>query len=78
MSGMKIQSKTIFYIGGGPPQAHKYLSRLLQFAPDLAELPGRVGHILVSHDDWCAFFNDGVCNCDPDIRDMLPWEIVGS
>ena len=78
MSGMKIQARPIIYIGGGPPQAHKYLSKLLQFAPDLAELPGRVGHILVSHDDWCAFFKGRACNCDPDVREMLPWEIVGS
>jgi len=22
----------------------------------------------VYHDDWCAFFDGGVCNCKPDVR----------
>ena len=34
--------------------------------------PPGVRHINVSHDDWCALFKGGVCNCDPDIREMPP------
>lgn len=26
---------------------------------------GRVYHMVVFHDDWCAFYGGGGCNCDP-------------
>ena len=28
---------------------------------------GEVAEITIQHDDWCAIFKGGKCNCDPDI-----------
>jgi len=28
---------------------------------------GQVVHIDVAHDDWCAIFKGGICNCDPEV-----------
>jgi hypothetical protein len=33
-------------------------------------IPGTLVHIAVMHDDWCAIFKGGVCNCDPDVETM--------
>lgn len=30
--------------------------------------PGSIGHAFVYHDNWCAIFKGGVCNCNPDIK----------
>ena len=30
--------------------------------------PGRVGVMLIAHDDWCAHFKGGECDCDPDVE----------
>ncbi len=29
--------------------------------------PGSVLSLNIQHDDWCAIFRGGICNCDPDI-----------
>jgi hypothetical protein len=29
--------------------------------------PGKTTVVRVAHDDWCAIYNGGECNCDPDI-----------
>jgi hypothetical protein len=37
-------------------------------------LPRNPGYhqVIVSHDDWCAIFAGGSCNCDPDIELKCP------
>ncbi len=67
--------RNIVYIGLGD-QPHSYIEKLLRYLEQTTLKSG--GHIKVSHDDWCAFFTGRACNCDPDIREMLPREIVGS
>jgi len=39
--------------------------------------PGRVAHLVVQHDDWCALLNEkGECNCNPTItRHLQPKEL---
>jgi hypothetical protein len=32
----------------------------------IADHRGRVVHVTVRHDDWCAKLNGGICNCNPD------------
>ncbi len=56
---------------------HNYMARLIWYVLRRS-LGNRDRHFKISHDHWCPYFEDGVCNCDPDIREMLPWEIVGS
>ena len=71
------QSRPILYIGcDGQP--HNHVEKFIRYLKRRRSLGNRDRHFKISHDDWCAFFKDGVCNCDPDIREMLPWEIVGS
>jgi hypothetical protein len=43
-----------------------YLHRLLAAAPDLAAVPG-VSNCVVEHDNTCAIFQRGLCDCTPDI-----------
>jgi len=35
---------------------------------ELTPRPGVATHINVAHDDWCAIYAGGRCNCDPDIQ----------
>jgi hypothetical protein len=44
---------------------HNYLKKIAELERELA--PGSVWNALVAHDDSCAIFKDGECNCDPDI-----------
>lgn len=32
---------------------------------------GRVYHMVVAHDDWCAFYGGGECNCNPEITQHI-------
>ena len=66
----------ILYIGWDG-QPHNYAKKLLRYVEQTTLKSGE-RHIKVSHDDWCAFFTGGVCNCDPEIREMSDREIVGS
>ena len=50
----------------------KYADRVIQSAEGLP--PGAyVSNVF--HDDWCAFFKGGECNCDPDVvvETSLEW-----
>jgi hypothetical protein len=67
---------TILYIGWDG-ESHHYIEKLMRYVEQATVGTGD-HHVRISHDDWCAMFKGGVCNCDPDIREMLPWEIVGS
>ena len=67
---------TILYIGWDG-QPHNYIARLLRYVR-WRSLGNRDRHVRISHDEWCAFFKGRACNCDPGIRKMLPWEIIGS
>ena len=71
------RNRTILYIGWDG-QPHNFVEKFIRYLKRRRSLGNRDRHFKISHDDWCAFFKDGVCNCDPDIREMLPWEIVGS
>ena len=48
---------------------HEYLERVL-VAVEAGQLPSEPGlHIIdVIHDEWCAVFEGGQCNCDPELR----------
>ena len=65
--------RPIFYFGWDG-QRHNYIEKLMRFMRRTL-LGKRDIHVKVSHDDWCAYFKGRACNCDPDIREMLPWEI---
>ena len=30
---------------------------------------GELSYVDIAHDDWCAIYGGGVCDCDPDIID---------
>jgi hypothetical protein len=60
--------------------ASRRLRRSLgNYAPKVAALartaglaPGRVAHVTVAHDGWCAVNRGGRCDCDPDVRMAAP------
>ena len=57
------------------------MKSLPNYVPDVIKLglrlkhkrhPGEVLHVTISHDDWCSFFQGGLCDCDPEVREGLP------
>jgi hypothetical protein len=63
-----------FYFSVPPPnpgdEPHHHNHRLKQdrlVAEGKIPLKPGLLHIGVAHDDWCAIFKGGFCNCDPDI-----------
>ena len=44
-----------------------YIRHLPQVALDAPLERGRLYHTVVHHDEWCAFYDDKDCNCDPNI-----------
>lgn len=54
-----------------------YLEPLIRFALEGAR-PGRVTVAHIYHDDDCAHFEDGMCNCRPEIRFEEKGEFVGT
>ncbi len=51
--------------GGGN---YRQAVRALLSSGQLPIRPGTVTHVEVLHDDWCAFWQGGVCDCEPEIR----------
>lgn len=50
---------------------HNYRGKLLSLirADELNKFkPGVLYHLDFYHDDWCAVFRGGVCDCNPDVR----------
>ncbi len=66
---------TILYIGWDG-QPHNYMTKVIDFVRQ--QPPEGNHHVRISHDDWCAFFKAGVCDCDPEVREMHGRWIVGS
>jgi hypothetical protein len=46
----------------------EYLQHLPQLGDDEPLELGRLYHVAVLHDDWCAIFNGGGCNCHPTVE----------
>lgn len=54
-----------------------YRRKLLRlYAEGTVPMTGGVRHVSVRHDDWCAYFQGGHCNCDPEISfiDHATWQ----
>ena len=68
------RKRPILYIGDGQP--HNYIAKFIRYVLRRS-LRNRDRHFKISHDHWCAFFKGRACNCDPNIREMIPWEIPG-
>ena len=47
---------------------HRLKIDRLVAAGRIAVTRGSANQLDVVHDDWCAIFDGGFCNCDPDIR----------
>ena len=69
----KIKGKGILYVGlvgghgaAGQPLRHTYMRKLLQDQAML--LPARPTYALIKHDNWCAVWQGGYCNCEPEIE----------
>jgi hypothetical protein len=49
------------------PTKHNYYSKLVKLR-EQGKLPaGSLNEVDIAHDDWCAIYGGGYCNCDPDI-----------
>jgi hypothetical protein len=44
---------------------NEYIKHLPQVPVDAPIERGTVHHMVVMHDDWCAFYDDKECNCNP-------------
>jgi hypothetical protein len=45
----------------------EYVRHLPRQKLDAPLEPGKVYHVVMLHDDWCAIHAGGECNCDPDV-----------
>jgi hypothetical protein len=54
------------------PMKHNYYKKLMAlYAAE--KLPRRgLSEVDILHDDWCAIYTGGYCNCQPEIR-VRPW-----
>ena len=46
---------------------HNYQIVIAWFSKQRAYVAGTVSNTTVKHDDWCAIYNGGYCNCKPEI-----------
>ena len=54
-------------------ERHNYVKKINRMIAN-GQIPFKVGlgHLYIAHDDWCAVYKDGLCNCDPDIKYKPP------
>jgi hypothetical protein len=58
------------------PTRHNYYAKLMKLYAQ-GQIPTKsLTEVDIYHDDWCAIYRGGYCNCDPHIRLRLPpgWE----
>jgi hypothetical protein len=59
------------------PTRHNYYKKLMRLRA-AGEIPsGPLTEVDVAHDDWCAVYGGGYCNCDPDITVRAPSHAPG-
>lgn len=56
---------------------HHYARRFLEVAKEGVLEGGKVFVANIRHDDWCAIWGGGLCNCDPDIE-VVEWKGEGN
>jgi len=62
------QGKYGFFTDKEKPLEHNYTAKVLAIA---RANPGTgLKNIAVCHDDWCAIYKGGYCNCEPDVTIM--------
>jgi hypothetical protein len=44
---------------------NNYIAHLPQVPVDARPEPGRIYHLVMHHDAWCAIYKDKPCNCEP-------------
>ncbi len=47
------------------PSAHNYFKPVMEFGERMPQ--GSSWLITVSHENWCGVFEQGLCNCEPQI-----------
>ena len=57
----------MLYLSPRPPFKDNHVKKLRAMLArgELKMKPGALSHLMIAHDDWCAIFKGGVCNCDP-------------
>lgn len=43
-----------------------YFDEMIQLGSEVQL--GQIAKVAIYHDDWCAFFGGGVCNCEPEVK----------
>jgi hypothetical protein len=50
---------------------NRFYRNYIQHVPTVpADAPferGKVYHLVINHDEWCSYYDNGVCNCSPAI-----------
>jgi hypothetical protein len=79
MNGRKARGKRKTLLLTGQPvdpvayRQQPYVSEMLA-AAGRARV-GEVTHVMIYHDDWCAIFEGGLCNCNPDVEAVRQSEV---
>jgi hypothetical protein len=69
------RSRPFIRIGDGP--GGNYVFKVRQFVAQHPELEGKYTDLDIRHDNWCAIYRSGPCNCDPDVELLKPQVLVG-
>jgi len=54
-------------------QLPNYMVKILEGYQEHPEwyMPGKLVRLHIFHDEWCAIYEGGACNCNPDIKPEL-------
>ena len=50
------------------PTQHNYYAKLMKLYQEGRLPAASLSEVEILHDDWCAVYTGGYCNCDPDIQ----------
>jgi hypothetical protein len=53
------------------PRKHNYFEKLIKLVEEGKVIPG-LSEVAVYHDDWCAVYRGGYCDCDPEVKIWPP------
>ena len=60
-------TKSILFVSEDTRPEHNYRKLLAQAVAKGLQLKPSAHHLDIYHDDWCAVWQGGCCNCEPEM-----------
>ena len=55
---------------------HNYLTKIKKLYAEGKIPSASLSNVDIYHDDWCAIYRGGLCDCDPDVVVKTFWQAV--